>query len=551
VAHSRREFLKTTSAAAAAIGLAACGAAQRPLEEAPTPSPSPAPATDSAGNAGDSSFRDLALLALDAAKSSGASYADVRISRNRNQRVFTRERRVQGITDRETFGFGVRVLVDGAWGFAASRELTRDEVPRVAKQAVAQARANRASLVRPVVLAPVKAVPNGVWRSPAKTDPFDIAIEDKVALLLAANEAALAVKGARFVNSAMFFLKEEKTLATTDGTYAVQTIFRAQPSMNVTAVASDFSDFQSRSSTDIQPMGRGYEHVVDADLVGNATRWAEEAVEKLSARPVEVGRYDLVLHPTHLWLTIHESVAHPTELDRAMGFEANYAGTSFVSPPEKMLGAFRYGPEFMNIQGDRSQEGSLSACGWDDEGVEPDEFLIIKNGVVNDYQTTREQAPWLAWWYEKQGKEARSHGCSYAQSWADVQFQRMPNVSLLPGEQDIGWDEIIADTERGIAIVGEGSFSIDQQRYNAQFGGQLFYEIRNGKITGMLKDVAYQMRTPDFWNSMDMIGGRKSYMLGGAFGDGKGQPSQSNAVSHGCVPSRFRQVNVINTGRKA
>jgi Predicted Zn-dependent proteases and their inactivated homologs len=548
VAQSRREFLKTTSAAAAALGLTACGAAQRPVEEAPSPVPS---SNNPAAGSGDPSFRELALLALDAAKASGASYADVRISRNRNQRIFTRERRVQGITDRETFGFGVRVLVDGAWGFAASRDLTRDEVPRVAKQAVAQARANRSALVRPVVLAPVTPVPNGVWRSPAKTDPFDVAIEDKVALLLAANEAALAVKGARFVNSAMFFLKEEKTLATTDGTYAVQTIFRSQPSMNVTAVASDFSDFQSRSSTDVQPMGRGYEHVVDADLVGNATRWAEEAVEKLSARPVEVGRYDLVLHPTHLWLTIHESIAHPTELDRAMGFEANYAGTSFVAPPDKMLGAFRYGPEFMNIQGDRSQEGSLSACGWDDEGVEPDEFLIIRNGVVNDYQTTREQAPWLASWYEKQGKEARSHGCSYAQSWADVQFQRMPNVSLLPGEKDIGWDDIIADTERGIAIVGEGSFSIDQQRYNAQFGGQLFYEIRSGKITGMLKDVAYQMRTPDFWNSMDMIGGRKSYMLGGAFNDGKGQPSQSNAVSHGCVPSRFRQVNVINTGRKA
>jgi TldD protein len=550
VAHSRREFLKTTSAAAAALGLAACGSAQRPLKEAPSPAPAP-PSNNSALGTGDPSFRDLALLALDAAKASGASYADVRISRNRNQRIFTRERRVQGITDRETLGFGVRVLVDGAWGFAASRELTRDEVPRVAKQAVAQARANHSSLVRPVALAPVTPVPDGVWRSPAKTDPFDVAIEDKVALLLAANEAALAVKGARFVSSAMFFLKEEKTLATTDGTYAVQTIFRAQPSVNVTAVASDFSDFQSRSSTDIQPMGRGYEHVVDADLVENATRWAEEAVEKLSARPVDVGRYDLVLHPTHLWLTIHESIAHPTELDRAMGYEANYAGTSFVSPPDKMLGKFRYGPEFMNIQGDRTQEGSLSACGWDDEGVEPDEFLIIKNGVVNDYQTTREQAPWVAWWYEKQGKEARSHGCSYAQSWADVQFQRMPNVSLLPGEMDIGWDDLIADTERGIAIVGDGSFSIDQQRYNAQFGGQLFYEIRNGKITGMLKDVAYQMRTPDFWNSMDLIGGKQSYMLGGAFNDGKGQPSQSNAVSHGCVPSRFRQVNVINTGRKA
>jgi TldD protein len=258
-----------------------------------------------------------------------------------------------------------------------------------------------------------------------------------------------------------------------------------------------------------------------------------------------------VLHPTHLWLTIHESIAHPTELDRAMGYEANYAGTSFVSPPDKMLGQFRYGPEIMNIQGDRKQPGSLGAIGWDDEGVAPDTFLVIKKGIVNDYQTTREQALWLEWWYKKQGLETRSHGCSYSQSWSDVQFQRMPNISLLPGEKEQSWDDLIAATDRGIAIMGEGSFSIDQQRYNAQFGGQLFYEIKGGKITGMLKDVAYQMRTPEFWNSMDMIGGQSSYFLGGAFNDGKGQPSQSNAVSHGCVPSRFKQINVINTGRKA
>jgi len=491
------------------------------------------------------------MLALDAAKSAGASYADVRISRNRNQAISTRERRVQNLVDNETFGFGVRVLVEGAWGFAASRELTRDEVSRIARQAVAQARANRTTLVRPVTLAPVTPTPDGTWRGPARIDPFDVPIEEKVELLLAANAAALGVAGARFVNSQMFFLREEKTLATTDGTYVVQTIYRAQPSLNITAVASDNSDFQTRQSNDVQPMGKGYEHVLDAKLVENAPKWADEAVRKLSAKPVEVGRYDLVLHPSHLWLTIHESIAHPTELDRAMGYEANYAGTSFVAPPDKMLGTLKYGPEFMNIQGDRSQPGSLSACGWDDEGVRPDEFLIIKNGIFNDYQTTREQALWLDWWYSRQGREPRSHGCSYAQSWADVQFQRMPNVSLLPGEQNLSWDDLIAATDRGIAIVGDGSFSIDQQRYNAQFGGQVFYEIRGGKIVGMLKDVAYQLRTPEFWNSMDMIGGRDSYMLGGAFNDGKGQPSQSNAVSHGCVPARFRNVNVINTGRRA
>jgi TldD protein len=544
VPQTRREFLTHAAAATAAIGITGCAPSAAPAPPAPA---SPAPTI----GGGDPTFKDLAMLALDAAKSAGASYADVRISRNRNQALFTRERRVQNLVDNETFGFGVRVLVDGAWGFAASRELTRDEVSRIARQAVDQARANRTTLVRPVTLAPVTPTPNGTWRSPARIDPFDVPIEEKVELLLAANAAALGVSGARFVSSQMFFLREEKTLATTDGTYVVQTIYRAQPSLNITAVASDNSDFQTRQSNDIQPMGKGYEHVLDAKLVENAPRWAEEAVQKLSAKPVEVGRYDLVLHPSHLWLTIHESIAHPTELDRAMGYEANYAGTSFVAPPDKMLGTLKYGPEFMNVQGDRSQPGSLSAVGWDDEGVKPDEFLIIKNGIFNDYQTTREQAPWLDWWYKRQGQEMRSHGCSYAQSWADVQFQRMPNVSLLPGEQNLSWDDLIAATDRGIAIVGEGSFSIDQQRYNAQFGGQVFHEIRGGKIVGMLKDVAYQLRTPEFWNSMDMIGGRDSYMLGGAFNDGKGQPSQSNAVSHGCVPARFRNVNVINTGRRA
>jgi TldD protein len=538
VPHTRREFLQLSSAAA--LGIAAYRLPPQYRIAAPT---SP-PLTDP-------TFKELAMRALDAAKSAGAEYADVRISQNRNQAIQAREHRVQSLSDSETFGFGVRVLVKGAWGFAASRELAADEMVRVARQAVAQAQANRAALERPVVLAPVTPTANGTWRGPAEIDPFEVPIEEKVALLLDANAAALKVQGAKFVSSGMFFLREEKTLATSDGTYVVQTIFRSQPQMTVTAVAPDFSDFQSRQSNDIQPMGRGYEHVRDAKLVDNATRWATEAVQKLGAKPVDVGRYDLVLHPTHLWLTIHESVAHPTELDRAMGYEANYAGTSFVSPPQKMLGQFKYGPELMNIQGDRSQPGTLSACGWDDEGVVPDTFLIIKKGIVNDYQTTREQAPWLDWWYKKQSKPTRSHGCSYAQSWEDIQFQRMPNVSLLPGEKEQSFEDIIAATDRGIAIVGEGSFSIDQQRYNAQFGGQLFYEIKGGKIVDMLKDVAYQMRTPDFWNSMDMIGGKKSYQLGGAFNDGKGQPSQSNAVSHGCVPSRFRNINVINTGRKA
>ena len=509
-----------------------------------------AAAADQRAEPGDPNVKELALLALDAARSAGATYADIRFTRNRTQSLFTREQRVQGLVDNETMGFGVRALVSGAWGFAASREMSRDEVARVARQAAQQAKANSVTVVRPVVLAPVSATPNGSWRTRIEIDPFNVPVEDKVGMLLTANAAALKA-GARFVNSSMFFLREEKTFASTDGSFIVQTIYRTQPSMTMTAVSSDGTDFQTRQSAEVAPMGRGYEHVRDARLVENAGRWASEAVQKLSARPVEVGRYDLVLHPSHLWLTIHESVAHPTELDRALGFEANYAGTSFVAPPEAVLGKLRFGSRLMNIRGDRSEPGSLGAVGWDDEGVKPDSFDIVKDGLFVDYQTTREQAPYLADYYRRAGKPARSHGCSYAQTWADVQFQRMPNVSQLPGSKDLSYEDLIAATDRGIAIIGDGSFSIDQQRYNAQFGGQLFYEIKGGKVVGMLKDVAYQMRTPEFWAGLDMIGGRRSYMLYGAFNDGKGQPSQSNAVSHGCVPSRFRNVNVINTGRKA
>jgi TldD protein len=539
---TRRDFLKQTGLTAAAI--AATGAlsptksfggllAARPVEMPP-----------------DDTIRALMMTAINTAKSAGASYSDVRIGRYRNSIVFTREQQIVNTADVDNIGAGVRALVDGTWGFGASKTLTTDGVAAAAREAVAIAKANRIARDQPVQLTPVQSYPNATWTSSFKIDPFTIPIEQRADLLLKANAEALKVKGVRFVNSGLLFVKEDRNFASTEGSVISQTIVRVAVPFTITAVAPDNSDFQTRGNV-VAPAGRGWEYVLEQDLVGNAGKWAEQAVQKLSGKSVDVGRYDLVLHPTHLWLTIHESIAHPTELDRALGYEANYAGTSFVAPPDKMLGKFRYGPEFMNIQGDRSQPGGCATIGYDDEGVKPDTFLIIKNGLVNDYQTTREQANWLKWWYDAQKKPARSHGCSNADSWGTVQFQRMPNVSLLPGAKDVSYEDIIAATDRGIAIEGDGSFSIDQQRYNAQFGGQVFHEIKGGKIVGQLKDVAYQMRTPDFWNSMDMIGGQKSYFMGGAFNDGKGQPPQSNAVSHGCVPSRFRNINVINTGRKA
>ncbi len=537
--HSRRDFVKATGvvAATAALGNRILTAGDAFASSVPT--------------AGDPAIKALMQVALDVAKSGGAGYADVRVAARRQQNVNTRERIVQGVSDSDTFGLGVRTLVDGAWGFAATSVLTKDSIAATTRAALEQAKANRASQLKPVVLAPTPGNQIGEWKSPIKVDPFTVSIPDKVALLLAANEAALKVKGVRNVSSSMFFLREEKTLMTSDGSYIVQTIYRTSPSISITAVSSDFTDFQTRQSADIAPMGLGYEWVTESKMLERTPQMAEDAVAKLSAKPVEPGRYDLLLHPSNMWLTIHETVAHPTELDRALGFEANYAGTSFVAPPDQVLGKLKFGSDVMNIVGDREQPGSLGAIGWDDEAVKPTKFDIIKNGVFVDYQQTREQATMLADYYRKVGKPVKSYGCSYAQSWSDVQFQRMPNVSLQPGKNDWSWNDLIGQMDKGIAIVGDGSFSIDQQRYNGQFAGQVFYEIKGGKIVGQLKDVAYQFKTPLFWGSMKVIGGPKSYELGGAFGDAKGQPGQSNSVSHGCVPAIFTQCNILNTGRKA
>lgn len=534
----RRDFLRTTGAAATA--LVAEGALGRTRAALAAPPQQPAM---------DGPTRDLLMAALNAARTAGASFADVRIERQQQNFIITREQQIQNVVDTDSIGCGVRALVDGTWGFSATRRLTRDGAVAAARQAVAIARASRIARDLAVELAPAPSAGETTWRSTYRIDPFTVSVEEKANLLLRANAEAMKAQNVQFVNSALFFVRIEKNYANTDGSVIAQTLIRTWPNFTATAVSSDRSDFQSRSNV-VAPMGRGWEYVLDADLVGNALRWGEEANQKLTATPVDVGRYDLVLHPSNLWLTIHESIGHPTELDRAMGYEANYAGTSFVAPPDQRLGQLRYGSEIMNIVGERSQEGCLATIGFDDEGVRPDEFHIVRGGMFNDYQTTREQAQWLRWWYDRQGAPTRSHGCSYADAWSSVQFQRMPNVSLQPGERDQTWEDVIAATDRGIAIIGEGSYSIDQQRYNAQFGGQLCYEIRGGRIAGMLKDVAYQMRTPDFWGAMDMIGGRRSYELGGSFFCGKGQPAQVAAVSHGAVPARFRQINVINTGRR-
>jgi TldD protein len=535
---TRRDFIKATTSTAAALAvgdhLARLGAEARSA----TP-----PAQSLPAAAADAAVIDLANEALNAARGAGASYADVRIGRYRRQGVATRERQVLAVSDNESYGLGVRTLVNGSWGFAATSVMTRAGAQAAALEAIVLSRAARAVQGRRVELAPVKPV-TGTWITPVTRDPLDVPLEDKIALLLATNEAALKVANVRFVNTSLTLLREVKTLVTSEGTNVTQTMIRVGPYFSATAIGN--SDFQSYDE-ELAPRGSGWEYVESLNMPGNAERWASIAAEKLTAKSVQAGQYDLILEPTNLWLTIHESIGHPTELDRAIGEEANYAGTSFVAPPEKVIGQLQYGPPIMNIQADRTQDGSLSRVAWDDEGVPADQWLIVEKGVFKDYQTTREQVARI----QKLTGVTRSHGCSFGASWNAVQFQRMPNISLLPGDKDLSVNDIVAATERGILIRNTGSWSIDHQRYNFQFSGQGFYEVRNGKILGMLRDVAYQANTPVFWRSMDMIGGKSSYWIGGAFNDGKGEPSQNNSVSHGSVPARFRNVTILNTARSS
>lgn len=500
--------------------------------------------------------KQLADIALNAATAKGASYADVRIGRYLNQFVVTREKRVQNVSNTESFGVGIRVIANGCWGFAASYKVTKEDIAQTAERAVAVAKANAKIKANTVQLVPQKGYGEVSWKTPIEKSAFEVPVKEKVDLLLSVNNIALQ-GGANFINSAILAVNEQKYFASTDGSYIDQDVHRIYPTFTVTKIDKTSGKFDTRRALS-SPVGMGYEYLTSlpgSKVTGIVTRYkdrydiledvkaaTEDVTQKLVAKSVEPGKYDLVLDPSHLWLTIHESVAHPTELDRVLGYEANFAGTSFLSLEKLRSKNFNFGSKLVNIVADKLQRGSLGAVGYDDEGVGTKQWDIIKDGVLVNFQAIRDQAHILGL--------NESQGCCYAQSWSDVQFQRMPNVSLQPGKETLSVDDLIKNVEKGIYIIGDGSFSIDQQRYNFQFGGQTFYEIKNGKIAGMLKDVAYQANTQEFWNSCVAIADKNDYRLGGAFNDGKGQPAQSNAVSHGSSTARFNGVNVINTARK-
>jgi TldD protein len=487
----------------------------------------------------DSQFKGLSDIALGEAKRLGCTYADIRFTRNINDGVGVRDRIVTdggfgfgGGGHEESAGVGVRVIHSGVWGFASSPFVTADEIKKVTAQATDVAKASAVSKRFEVKLAPVEAYVD-YWSVPVKVKPEDVPLDDKIAFLMKINEAALKQPNIIRVTSNIAFDYEWKYLATSEGSYIEQEIWRTAPGFSVTARKGNGVPKQRTFS--VAPKTAGYEVALDARMLENVERICAEAAEHCTAPPVGVGLKDVIMTPSHAMLTIHEIVAHATELDRIVGYEANYAGTSFVKISD--LGKLKYGSKLFNVTADRTLPGGMCTVGYDDDGVKSQQWPLVREGILVGLQTNRETAHYIG--------EKTSRGCTFATSWRNYPFLRMPNVHVEPGPPGSPTpEEIIADTKDGLLIEGRGSYSIDQQRYNGQFGGDAFWEIKGGKKTRMVSDVTYNAITTDFWQNLDAISGKESWEMFGTTGDAKGQPVQINHPSHGSPWCRIRRIMV-------
>ena len=488
----------------------------------------------------------LADAALQRAKDLGASYAEFRLERIRSESISLRDSVLESASDDEDLGLAVRVIHDGTWGFAAGVALTTDEAVRVAEQAVNMAQVSRPINTEPIELADEPMYDDVTWVSGYEIDPLTLARAEKVALLTDYSDRLLSAEGVSHVTTEVTSVNECKFYANSEGTSTTQQRVRIGPSIEAVAVDAETGRFDTMASC-VPPAGRGWEY-----MTGTGWNWDAELAQipgwladKMAAPSVEAGSYDLVIDPTNLWLTIHESIGHATELDRALGYEANYAGTSFATIDK--LGTLQYGSPVMHVTGDRTAEHGLSTVGYDDEGVAGQHWDLVKDGVLVGYQVDRRMAKVNA---DVLGT-TRSNGCAFADSAGHIPIQRMANVSLQPAAGGPSTEELISRVKNGIYIVGNKSWSIDMQRYNFQFTGQRFYKITDGKLGGQLRDVAYQATTTDFWGSMEAVGGPQTYLLAGALNCGKAQPSQTGAVSHGCPSALFRDVRILNTTQEA
>jgi len=495
---------------------------------------------------------EMAQAALTRARELGVEHADFRSERVRERLIKLRDGQLDGKNDNENSGISVRVVHEGTWGFAAGVVQTPEAAALLAEQAVQVARISKPINSELVVLAPEPSYGEQVWVSSYEIDPFEPPRDgdpDPVALLTEWSQRLLAADGVDHVDASLQVAKENKYYADTNGTVTTQQRVRVQVEIEAISVDSVTGAFESMRTIG-PPAGRGLEY-----LQGVGWDWEAEIealpgllAEKVAAPSVEAGVYDLVIDPSNLWLTIHESIGHATELDRALGYEAAYAGTSFATPDN--LGTLRYGSPALNVTGDRVVEHGLSTIGFDDEGVQAQSWDIIKDGTLVGYQLDRRIAQLRGLGGDGSGK-GRSNGCAFADSSGHVPIQRMANVSIQPAPDGPTTEELISRVADGLYIVGDKSWSIDMQRYNFQFTGQRAFRIKDGKLAGQVKDFAYQATTTDFWGSLEAVGGPQTYVLGGAFNCGKGQPAQAAPVSHGCPSVLLRAVKILNTVQEA
>ncbi len=490
-------------------------------------------------------LQEVRSAALERAEALGCSHAEVRVERIRSQFLALRDGHVETTVDDTEIGVGLHVVREGSIGFAATVELGAGAAARLADDAVGLAAQTSAALGTRVEVAEEPAHGDVQWSSPYEVDPTAVTMADKAAVLEEWSRRLMASDSVDHVAARVLAVVEDKHYADLSGTLTTQRRVRIYPVVEAVAVDAESGSFESMR-TIAPPVGRGWEYTA-----GQGWDWDAELetipsllAEKVASPSVEAGTYDLVIDPSNLWLTIHESVGHATELDRALGYEAAYAGTSFATFDK--LGTLQYGSPVMHVVGDRTTPHGLASVGYDDEGVEAQSFDIVRDGVLVGYQLDRRMAA--------ENGFGRSNGCAFADSPLHVPIQRMANVSLQPADGPSpgpSTEELLSGVDRGIYVVGDKSWSIDMQRYNFQFTGQRFYRVERGRLAGQCKDVAYQAQTTEFWGALEAVGGRATYVLGGAFNCGKGQPGQVAPVSHGCPSALFRGIRVLNTRAEA
>lgn len=458
-------------------------------------------------------------------------YADIRYRETLNEDITVFNNVLRSYCNTSDRGVGIRVLKNGCWGFASTSKIDKDSLLKAADKAIEIAEVASNSQYNRIQLTKDKIPSHGKFKTPIKIDPFQVSAKDKLAILFSVYENIKNKKSFKRVDGWMKFKKFHQILCNTEGSKIENEIYLNDVGYTVTVVDND--DFQSRTFYGI-PKTAGYEWILAQPVVDSAEIIAEEALIKLKSAKCLAGKKDLIILPSNLHLTIHESVGHPTELDRVLGWEANYAGTSFATLDKR--GKFQYGSELINFRADNNLDGGLATIGFDDDGIPCKSFDIIKDGVLVGYSTTRETASLIG--------DLESNGCNRADSFAVMPINRIPNLSLMPGKKSLSLEELIADTEDAILIDGRGSFSIDQQRLNFQFGGDFFQQIKNGKIVGSLRDVTYQAISYEFWRSCDAICDQRFWQTYGTLNCGKGEPSQTQHMTHGSSPARFRNISV-------